>query len=282
MLFLNRIPAAPLDGPIASIWYCEGEPRPFALERVLPSGSAQLIVNLKEDQTRAYHVEDGTCTMTSTSGSVLAGVSSRYGVIDTAEQECVAGVVFRPGGTGAFFAIPAHETRDADIPLELLWDRGRVSELRERLLAAASPEARLDAMERAMLESWRAATLHPAVGFALARFASRPETTSIAVVADRVGLSPKRFIERFKSAVGMTPKHYCRLLRFQRALGRAEQGFSVDWTRIALDCGYFDQSHFIHDFRSFSGITPTGYEAGRTEFRNHVKFLQSDIPIEMR
>jgi len=103
----------------------------------------------------------------------------------------------------------------------------------------------------------------------------------VGLVAESVGLSPKRFIERFKMSVGMAPKHYCRLLRFQRALSRAERGLRVEWTRIALDCGYFDQSHFIHDFRRFAGITPTGYEANRTQFRNHVKFLQSEGPAEV-
>jgi AraC-like DNA-binding protein len=49
----------------------------------------------------------------------------------------------------------------------------------------------------------------------------------------------------------------------------------VDWAQVALDCGYFDQAHFIHEFRSFSGLTPTAYDAGRTPFPNHVKILQS-------
>ena len=75
--------------------------------------------------------------------------------------------------------------------------------------------------------------------------------------------------------VGMTPKRYCRVRRFQRALALANRGRQVDWNRVALDCGYFDQAHFIHDFRSFAGLTPTGYQSARTSFQNHVKFLQS-------
>ena len=100
-------------------------------------------------------------------------------------------------------------------------------------------------------------------------------TTSVAAVTDAIGLSAKRFIERFKIEVGMTPKRYCRIRRFQRAVTMASRGCHVEWTQVALDCGYFDQAHFIHDFRSFAGLTPTAYQSARTSFQNHVKFLQS-------
>src|ERR1700730_6469036 len=99
MLYVHRVPAPPLDAFIESIWLCENDPKPHMLERVLPSGAAQLIVNLKEDQTRVYHPDSGSDWVTTSSGTVLSGVQSRYCVIDTAEQESVAGVVFKPGGT---------------------------------------------------------------------------------------------------------------------------------------------------------------------------------------
>jgi AraC-like DNA-binding protein len=261
MLYLDRIPAPPLDTFVASIWYCENDPRPLALERVLPSGAAGLVVNLKEDQTRLYRPESGYSCETSP-GAVLS-LSSRYCVIDTTEQECVIGVVFKPGGTVPFFRVATHELRDVEMPVE---------GFRERLLEAPTPQAKLATMERLLSERFTLSTPHAAVSYALAAFAHHH---SIAAVTGRIALSPKRFIEHFKAAVGVTPKHYCRIQRFQRTLALAEKGHAIDWTRVAHDCGYFDQAHFIHDFRAFSGITPTGYQAGRTEFRNHVKFLQS-------
>jgi AraC-like DNA-binding protein len=273
--FCHRVPQPPLDSFIESIWVYEDDPRPHALERILPSGAAQLIVNLKEDQTRLYDPDHPHRYITA-AGTVLSGAWSRYQVIDTSEQEYVAGVAFRPGGIVPFMRIPAHEASDADVPLEALWGRSRTVALRERLLESHGTDATLDALEAVLQEMWRPPGLHPAVTFALASFDHIPSVTSISKVTDAIGFSAKRFIERFKMEVGMTPKRYCRIRRFQRALALANRGSHVEWTRVALDCGYFDQAHFIHEFRSFAGLTPTGYESRRTPFQNHVKFLQSD------
>ena len=276
MLYLNRVPAPPLDTHISSIWYYESDPAPHALERVLPNGSAQLIINLKEDQIRSYQPELGLDRYTTTSGAAVSGVTSKFCVIDTAEQECAAGVSFNPGGTRGFFRPPADRICQADIPLDTLWNRSTAVELRERLLDAPSPQAKLDALEQLLQRMWSPLSVHSAVTFALKSFRHQPDQLSIATVNSQIGLSPKRFIEQFKTAVGITPKRYCRLLRFQRALSDAARRRGADWTQVAVDCGYYDQAHFIHDFRSFSGITPTEYQASRTSFQNHVKFLQSD------
>jgi AraC-like DNA-binding protein len=275
MYYRHRVPCPPLDAFISSIWLFRGESRPLALERVLPTGAAQLIVNLKEDRTRVYDPErPDRCV--STAGTILAGMQSRYQIIDTSEQEYVAGVAFRPGGTAAFLRSPAYEMRDTDTPLEALWGRQRTADLREQLLERNDPDAQLDAIETALRQRLRPGAVHPAVAFAVTAFDRNPVTTKIGVVTDAIGLSAKRFIERFKAQVGVSPKRYCRIRRFQRALARAHRGQPVDWSQVALDCGYYDQAHFIHEFRWFSGLTPTAYQAFRTAFQNHVKFLQSD------
>ena len=274
MHYSHRVPRPPLDAFIESIWVYQNDPQPHMLERILPTGAAQLLVNLKEDQARFYDPESPH-RYVATSGSVLSGAHSRFQVIDTSEQEYVAGVAFKPGGVVPFTRMPAHEACDVDVPLEALWGCGRTATLRERLLESGSIEAKLDVLEAVLREMWRPPGLHPAVAFALGAFDRAPLTTSIAAVTDTIGLSAKRFIERFRMEVGITPKVYCRIRRFQRAVTMATRGRQVEWTQVALDSGYFDQAHFIHDFRSFAGLTPTAYQSARTSFQNHVKFLQS-------
>ena len=94
-------------------------------------------------------------------------------------------------------------------------------------------------------------------------------------MTDVISLSPKRFIERFRTQVGVTPKRFCRILRFQHAVTQAHRTAGIDWADVALACGYFDQPHLIHDFRAFAGMTPSAYETSRTAFQNHVNFLQA-------
>ena len=257
------------------MWFCRSEPRPRTLERVLPTGAAQLIVNLAEDQTRVYETTRLGLACVALPGSTVSGVSRRFQIIDTSEQEHVAGIVFRPGGTLPFLSLPASEVAEAHVPLEALWSPVDARRLRDQLLRSVGAQAVLDVLEKWLLAHLRDRARHPAVAFALAQFQAQPSVSRIAAVKQAIALSPKRFIERFKAEVGVTPKRYCRLLRFQRAVAEAHAARPLDWAQLALDCGYFDQAHFIHEFREFSGITPSAYQSAATQFQNHVTFLQS-------
>ena len=276
MLFLQRRPAPPLDRFVESIWVCRHDATPRTLERVLPTGAPQLVINLREDETRLYRESDRGYVCASSPGSILTGITTRAQIIDTDEQADVAGVAFRPGGTVPFVAIPANELSDRDVPLEAVWSPPAAGRLREQLLAAPSSAARLDVLEAALCGAWRDRDRHPAVTLALAAFRRRPSVARVADVTAAIALSPKRFIERFKAEVGVTPKRYCRVLRFQQAVAEAHRAHGPSWTDVAAACGYFDQAHFIHEFQEFSGLTPRAYDAGKTAFQNHVTFLQSN------
>ena len=144
-------------------------------------------------------------------------------MIDTSEQEHVAGVAFKPGGTVPFIRVPADEISDADIPLAELWSRRAAAALRERLLESRDADAALDVLEATLRAHFSPPGLHPAVAFALTAFARAAGTATIAGVTSAIGMSPKRFIERFKTEVGLTPKRFCRIRRFQHAVTRVHR-----------------------------------------------------------
>jgi len=273
MQFHRHIPAPPLSDFVALLWLYEGYEQPHEKERLLPDGSMELVINLKEDLTRVYDPHE-TGKYQTLRGSVMVGAHSEFFVIDTAGQHSVAGVHFKLGGAFPFFDLPASELRNTLVSLQDLWG-SLADRLRERLLEAGSADAKFRVLEQTLLEqAAERLERHPAVAFALNEFRGAPHTRTIADVTGQIGLSAKRFIQVFSGEVGLTPKLFCRVRRFQRALRRIGAGRPVEWAAVAADSGYFDQAHFIRDFRAFSGINPSAYVAGRTEHLNHVPLIE--------
>jgi AraC-like DNA-binding protein len=190
-------------------------------------------------------------------------------MIDTEEQRCVVTVCFSPGGAAPFFAIPASATRDLIVGLDEVWGRdGAV--LRERLLEATTPQERLALVEDVLLDHV-VRPLNPdrAVDLAVAAF---ERGHPVAEVTSRLGVLPKAFVRRFRDRIGVTPKRFSRVRRFQRVIGAIERnGTPASWAGLAVEHGYCDQAHMIHDFRELAGITPTAYRARSAAAPNHVQ-----------
>jgi len=271
MIARTYIPRRPLSDFVEMFWYYEGYPASHPKERVLPNGCMGLIINLAEDRLVAFDSQNTRVAQT-LAGCLVSGPRSEFVVIDTTCHGLMMGAAFKRGGGFPFFPIPAGELHNAQVALGVLWG-AKAAELRERLLEAKTPDARFQILEQALFEQAARFTRHPAVAFALSEFARVPQERTIGEVTGQIGLSPRRFIEVFNDEVGLTPKLFCRVRRFQEVLHLIRRERVVDWAGVASDCGYFDQAHFIHDFRAFSGINPTAYAANRGEFANHVPLL---------
>ncbi len=281
MLCLSRIPAPPLDAWIDRLWWL-GDAPPHARERILPSGTLELVINLHEDEIRIYDAaRSERCTRYS--GAVVSGAFGAPFVVDTREHRSIMGVHFRPGGAFPFLRLPLGELAGAHVDLEALWGP-EARRLRERLGETEAPDERFRRLEEALRDRL---ARHPgrrdAVAFALGRLGRAAGGVEDIVACTR--LSHRRFIEIFEAEVGLTPKLFARVLRFQRALALAGRAAAPSWTDIAHACGYFDQSHLIRDFGAFSGLTPTQYLEQRSERvkENHVPLAgEGSIPSKRR
>jgi AraC-like DNA-binding protein len=261
------IPRSPLSDFVDYLWAYE----PAAgVERALPTGTMELVINLRGDRLKFAGQQRPNDTHIFP-GAMICGPHSEYFVIDSEPDESIVGVHFKHGGGSLFLPAPAGELHNTHVALDALWG-GSAAWLREQLLGTKTPEARFRLLEQSLLtQAVQPLTWHPAVAFALKAFQAMPLARTIADVTDQIGISQRWFIQVFRDAVGLTPKQFCRVLRFQEVLKRIRQGQQVDWVTIALDCGYYDQAHLIRDFQLFSGLNPTSYVRDRDEHRiNHV------------
>ncbi|MEX2138020.1 MAG: helix-turn-helix domain-containing protein [Pirellulales bacterium] len=272
MRYSSHEPAPPLGDFVHNFWDCTDAPS-HARERILPSGTIELVVNLREDEVRIYDSEQPE-TYWRFPGIVVSGTYAGAFVIDPSQHASMTGVHFRPGGAFPFFGAAVGELTNSHLALEVLWGRLAI-ELRERLCSAATPQKRFQILEELLKARLRWSSGHPAVSLALDIFGPAGIGDSVRAVSKRLGLSQRRFIQVFTAQVGLTPKLFCRVLRFQHAREVVNQAATPNWCQLAVACGYYDQSHLIHDFEEFSGLSPTDYLCLRSNrlLRNHVPLI---------
>jgi AraC-like DNA-binding protein len=268
-------PTGLLASYIERLWYCDGpelvdgtlvcnerlDELAHRKQRVLPNGRFQLFFSLADAPIGGNGVtnwEVGRGAL-----SLVVGIETHCIVIDTGRLQSAMGVLFCPGGARAFFDAPADVFCNQRVPLDLIWG-SRTDEVRNRLREANTATEKFRLLEKALLERLNERIeLHAAVRYALGEFARVPHIRRVLEVSRETGLSRRRFAQLFREQVGLTPKLYCRLRRFQGVLRQIAVGSPVDWADLALAGGYCDQAHLVHEFRNFSGITPNAYLANQ-------------------
>lgn len=251
MLFAAHKPVPALARFVDHLW-CLNDAPAHQLERVLPTGTLELVINLDQDEFR-IHDRDRPGRYERFAGAILSGAYTRYFVIDTREHASIMGVHFKPGGALPFFAIPPGALADSHVELAQLWGTS-ARELRDRLCEARSQQRRFQLLEQALLARLGQRRAPRAAACAGLEWLSTGR--KVTEVASELCLSRRRFITVFTDDIGLTPKVFARIARFQRALARAQAPDACGWPQIALQNGYFDQSHMIRDFVDFAGLTP--------------------------
>ena len=264
MLFKLYSPEPPLSHFVENIWYYDGHNVGYSREKILPDGAIELIIDLDSWPKRIFEDETTTDRFRTVKKAWISGERTRYIVIGTDNVHMI-GIRFKPGGAYPFFGFPICELSEWVTELDLIWGR-MIYSLRDRLLEVDSPEEKIKTFEAFLLEQvQRSLEPNRAISFAIHRLQNSPQFLAIRDLANQIGITQKHLISQFEKIVGLRPKSFARVVKFQKVLKLVEDRKQVEWASIAYECGYYDQAHFIKEFHTFSGLNPSAYLTQRGE-----------------
>jgi AraC-like DNA-binding protein len=260
MRYREENPRAELAPYVECFWHLEGEggPGPRPLERLLPIGSIEVVLH-RRSAFGQWREAGGTQTL---SRGVVAGQLTGPLFVQPAGPVETMGIRFRPGGAYPFVGLHLDELTDRIVSFADVWG-SEGERFEERLLSADDRRARSTLAEDFLLRRLAAGRRDEpveAIAREIRRRRGRARVSELCVAA---GLSARQIERRFGAALGIGPKTFARVARFQSLVRTLSRRARPDWAALAYDCGYSDQSHLVHEVRRLSGLTPAGLAARR-------------------
>lgn len=225
-----------------------------SIERVVPTGHVFLIFELDGYMRHTY--DNDTLQPNADYTKVwISGMHKNYISISAHEQSSMFVVQFKPFGAYPYFHQPLENITEQVVPAENVLGKD-VLQLRDDLVEAADATEKFALAEKWLNERYKADHEPPSELKQVITQLQEQPVSNLNHIVDTYPKTQKQLIDSFKKYVGLTPKYYQRILRFNELLQKMQQKEKVSWTDIAYSCGYSDQSHFIKEFRHFSGFNP--------------------------
>lgn len=191
------------------------------------------------------------------SSAAISGLRRSYRLVHYSREAANLLVAFKESGLAAFSKLPAHELFQLTISAENLFSTTRLNEILQRLAEAKTNKARIDNIEGFLLQHLTTNKPDPLVGEAIRSIKQQNGIVRIKDLASSLHISQDPFEKRFRARVGTTPKQYASIIRLRNIIQTYPTYSSL--TEASYEAGYFDQSHFIKDFRLFTGLTPKDF-----------------------
>jgi AraC-like DNA-binding protein len=203
----------------------------------------------------AHPAGEGECF-----SSFVAGLTDTYTHVASAGPAYTLQVDFTPLGAYRFFGMPMHLLANRVVSPGAI-DKALGARFIEQLHEVPSWEIRFALLDQLILKRLTLTQDHcvDVVAWAWRQLYESRGSVAIGVLADEAGCSAKHFIAQFREQLGLPPKALARMLRFGHVISLLERDTAPDWSALARQSGYYDQAHFIKDFRQFAGVTPGDY-----------------------
>lgn len=269
MIYQAHIPTFPLNQFIEAFIYFERAEHAHKVDRFLPNGDTEILIDFNDAPQFIY--DNNSLKEIQACHHVWAsGLRTEPITIPSGNGATMMVVAFKKGMAAPFFPFPMEEIADSVVDADLVWG-SEFGDLREQLLETRDVTERFRLLENFLLRRFAPKlNVNPCIAFAVNEMTHRPDSISIARMNEKIGYSQKHFTEMFRKNVGVTPKSYLKVMRFQKAVRTIDSSATIEWDMIAQECGFYDQAHFINDFKHFSGFTPEQYSKIHTNYQNYV------------
>lgn len=249
-------PPAPLNIFVKSLIYYKGYTASHALEKLLPDGNSQLVIAL--DSTPRILKATRETNDTQFTKAWVTGIQTQPIVYQGEQNAHTLCIQFHPGGLFALSNIPAIEFHNQLIDASLVLKPATVNRLIEQLLACHNAQEIFYVACNFLTQRLFASTTdNYLLTFTHALLCEKNQ--SLAQVSRQTGYSQKHFIQLYKKMAGISPKKYQRLHRVNRVIELLQNKAILSYTDISHLCHFYDQAHFINEFRYFTGFSPSQY-----------------------
>ncbi|SIN90855.1 AraC-type DNA-binding protein [Chitinophaga niabensis] len=248
MIFKRILPPPGLGRIIECYWIAESEDNRPAKEKIIPDGFPEMIFHYGDPYRINLH--HGNWELQTQ--SLLAGQIRRHFFLENTGKSGVLGIKLQPTALAHLFDISMHTLTDKVADLSTLL----TVPLQTLLCSAAPHDEKINALNQWFNTFPLPGTNH--AGKAIELIREYKGALSVADVIAQLGISERHLERLFKRYVGLSPKFYARIIRFNHIF-HLNQERNPDWTHLAFNAGYYDQSHFIRNFKAFTGEDPSGY-----------------------
>lgn len=210
------------------------------------------------------HIIKGNIWMIKRDGSrvnlpkaTVFGISQKFLQFVFSAQTTLLITIFNPGCASSFISKPIHSFSGTFLPLDYFFDSQKIESLNQRLAQQSSHLKTLQVLEHFLISEKTSRFMPPLIKDSILRINDKKGLVSIKDLSNEIHVSRDSFEKHFRANVGVTPKQYCKIVRFRSLFEEAQVEQSL--TELGLNVGYYDQSHFIRDFKSFTGILPSDF-----------------------
>ena len=252
-------PRGILSQHIRYYWTMESSALETAIsERVIPTGNVQLMFHYR----KPFVMKGASLAETRQPQSLISGLSNTYFDATTHGETGVIAVVFHATSACHFFKFPLTEIENQCLNLRDIFNN-EIRQVEEIICNEVSMNRRIDVIESFLLHRFAPIQSNDISLIQTAVDVIKKQKGQISAVglSDKLAITTKSLERKFATLLGQTPKQFIKLIRFQEVILDLSQTHNLDLTDYAYRNGYFDQSHFIKDFKSYTGYTPTEFLA---------------------